>query len=568
MRYLTLASDYDGTLARDGVVDEQTVEALDRLIASGRKLILVTGRELADLQSVFTRLDLFARVVAENGAVLYNPATREKKILAERPSESFVENLRKRGVKNISVGDVIVATWQPFEREALDAIRDAGLELQVIFNKDAVMILPSGVNKMTGLCSALEELKLSPHNVIGIGDAENDHAFLSSCERSVAVANAIDALKERADFVTAAARGAGVSELIDKLIENDASDIARKRDGESILLGKTSSQEVRLAGYGRNLLVCGESGGGKSTFVTGLVERIMEKKYQVCLIDPEGDYENLPGCRTVGDEKRPPSIEHFKQILLEPAAQVVVNLVGVASDDRTVYFSSLIAELQNVRVNTGRPHWIVIDEAHHVLPHEWALTQAALPEELTNVVLITVHPEHVSPAALRRINTIAVFGRAPRKLMEQFARLVDVEIPDCETADLPRGEALLWLVGDRQIVRLKTESAHTEHDRHRRKYAEGQIDDKRRFRFRGPHGRMDLAVQNLNMFVQVAEGIDAETWEFHLRRGDYSNWFRNTLQDPELADRIEAVEKESDLPETESRKKIRDAIREKYTAPS
>ena len=48
----------------------------------------------------------------------------------------------------------------------------------MIFNKGAVMILPSGVNKATGLAAALEELGLSPHNVVGVGDAENDHAFL------------------------------------------------------------------------------------------------------------------------------------------------------------------------------------------------------------------------------------------------------------------------------------------------------------------------------------------------------------------------------------------------------
>jgi HAD superfamily hydrolase (TIGR01484 family) len=206
MRYLALASDYDGTLAQDGVVASAAIQALERLIHSGRKLILVTGRELPDLQSVFPRLDLFERVVAENGALLYNPATREKQTLAERPAQSFLDDLRSRGIANMSVADVIIGTWHPYERHAIEAIRESGLELQIIFNKDAVMILPSGVNKMTGLSAALRELKLSRHNVIGIGDAENDHAFLENCECSVAVANSIPALKDRADFVTVGAR--------------------------------------------------------------------------------------------------------------------------------------------------------------------------------------------------------------------------------------------------------------------------------------------------------------------------------------------------------------------------
>jgi HAD superfamily hydrolase (TIGR01484 family) len=568
MRYLALASDYDGTLAHDGVVDEQTIQAVERLIRSGRKLILVTGRELPDLQSVFPRMDLCERVVAENGAVLYNPATREKTVLAERPPDSFIASLRNRGVTNMSAGDVVVATWHPFEQKVLDVIRETGLELQVIFNKDAVMILPSGTNKMTGLCSALQELKLSQHNVIAVGDAENDHAFLSGCECAVAVANAIPALKERADYVTEKPRGAGVATLIDKLVENDASEIRPKCDIDPILAGKSPSGEVRLPAYESNLLICGQSGSGKSTLVIGLLERIMDKKYQICLIDPEGDYENLPGCRTVGDEKRPPSIEHVKQVLDDPAAQIVVNLVGVSANDRPEYFSSLIGELQECRLHAGRPHWLVIDEAHHVMPREWAFTKTALPEELSNMVLITVHPDHVSEAALRRINTVLVVGREPRKLMDEFRKVAGIPVPDSETQDLERGKALLWQVNERKVIRFQTEPSRTEHMRHRRKYAEGKLEDERQFRFRGPENKMDLPIQNLSMFVQVAQGIDAETWKFHLHRGDYSNWFRKSLKDPELADQIAAVEKDSKLPDKESRERIKEAILQKYTAPA
>src|SRR3989440_7604012 len=199
MRYLALACDYDGTIAGDGVVNETTVAALERLRSSGRKLILVTGRELDDLQRVFSRFDLFDRVVAENGALLYCPETRAEKTLGDRPPDDFVRELKQRGVGPISVGRVIVATWHPHENTVLEVIRDLGLELQVIFNKGAVMVLPSGVNKATGLSAALAELGLSPHNVVGIGDAENDHAFMRLCECAVAVSNALPMVKERAD---------------------------------------------------------------------------------------------------------------------------------------------------------------------------------------------------------------------------------------------------------------------------------------------------------------------------------------------------------------------------------
>src|SRR5207248_7333948 len=196
---------------------------LQEVRKSGRKLILVTGRELDDLIKVFPRIDLFDRVVAENGALLYRPATREERPLAQRPPDEFWQQLIKRGADRVSVGRAIVATWRPHEKTAVELIRDLGLELQITFNKGAVMILPSGVNKATGLKVALTELGLSPHNVVGVGDAENDHAFLSLCECSVAVENALTTLKERVDWVTSASHGDGTVELIQALVITDLS---------------------------------------------------------------------------------------------------------------------------------------------------------------------------------------------------------------------------------------------------------------------------------------------------------------------------------------------------------
>ncbi len=221
MHYLVLACDYDGTLASDGQVDEQTVAALKRVRDSGRQLILVTGRQLDDLLQVFPHVDLFERVVAENGALLYRPASDEEQTLGDCPPEKFIRVLRDRGVDPIVVGRVIVATWHPHETTVVETIRDLGLELQVIFNKGAVMVLPSSVNKASGFMVALNELGVLPEQAVGVGDAENDHAFLDLCGYSVAVANALPAVKERADLVTTGERGAGVVELIDKLMTCD-----------------------------------------------------------------------------------------------------------------------------------------------------------------------------------------------------------------------------------------------------------------------------------------------------------------------------------------------------------
>ena len=246
MRYHALACDYDGTIAWDGEVSQDAILALQEVRKSGRKLILVTGRELDDLINVFPRIDLFDRVVAENGALLYRPATREERPLAHRPPDEFWQQLIKRGADRVSVGRVIVATWRPHEKTAVELIRDLGLELQIIFNKGAVMILPSGVNKATGLKVALTELGLSPHNVVGIGDAENDHAFLALCECSVAVENALDTLKERVDWVTKQGHGAGTIELIQALVATDLSYLEDRLRHKLVLGTGQDGEEVSI----------------------------------------------------------------------------------------------------------------------------------------------------------------------------------------------------------------------------------------------------------------------------------------------------------------------------------
>jgi HAD superfamily hydrolase (TIGR01484 family) len=221
MQSYVLACDYDGTLAQHGKVDPETVAALERFAATGRRLVLVTGRELEELKHIFPELNIFHNVVVENGAVLYRPKTDEVRDLCAAPPVTFIARLKSKGVAPMSVGRVIVATWRPHETVVLQAIRDLGLEMQVIFNKDAVMVLPSGVNKATGLKAALTELGLTPSQAVGVGDAENDHTFLSECGLSAAVANALPAIKKEVNVVLQGDHGAGVRELIEKVLKED-----------------------------------------------------------------------------------------------------------------------------------------------------------------------------------------------------------------------------------------------------------------------------------------------------------------------------------------------------------
>jgi HAD superfamily hydrolase (TIGR01484 family) len=218
MPILALACDYDETLASQGKVAPPALQALLQLKESGGKIILVTGRQLGDLQEVFPEVHLFDFVVAENGALLYRPAARQSRSLAEPPAEDFVKKLRERGVQPLAAGRVIVATVQQHYQAVQRVIAEMNLDLEIIFNRESLMVLPRGLNKATGLKLALEELQVPAGSVVGVGDAENDAAFLELCGFSAAVANAIPSIKEMADMVTTHDHGAGVAEVINKVI--------------------------------------------------------------------------------------------------------------------------------------------------------------------------------------------------------------------------------------------------------------------------------------------------------------------------------------------------------------
>lgn len=217
MKFSCLACDYDGTIAHDGKVAPSTVASLERFAASGGKLLLVTGREMRDLLQIFPEIAMFDCVVAENGALLYDPATQKERLLAPPPSEILVNELRRRGIQ-MSVGRAIIATWRPNVQDATDAIRETKQDVRVILNKNAVMILPKGVDKASGLRVALSNLRIAAEDVVGVGDAENDLDFLAICGAGVAVANALPELKSKVAYVTRGDHGAGVEELIDQLL--------------------------------------------------------------------------------------------------------------------------------------------------------------------------------------------------------------------------------------------------------------------------------------------------------------------------------------------------------------
>ncbi|MBY0357282.1 MAG: HAD-IIB family hydrolase [Candidatus Obscuribacterales bacterium] len=568
MHYHVLACDYDGTLAHNGKVSGEHIAALYKLRASGRKLILVTGRQLSDLLQVMPDLNVFDRVVAENGGLLYNPKTHEERLLTAPASTALFSTLKSLRVEPLSAGQTIIATWQPHEATVLKAIRELGLELEIIFNKGAVMVLPSGINKATGLQAALTDLELSEHNAIAIGDAENDHAMFSLCELSVAVNNAIPSVKQHADFIVSGHHGHGVSELVEMIINNDCASISKQSRKHQIVLGLDDNElPVNLDNCSSTVLICGPSGSGKTSAAIAIVEQLVESKYQFCLIDPERDFDHFEGAVVLGNSVRPPSVEEVVQLIQSPDQNVIVSLLGLAMTDRPAFFAALLPHLQELKARTGRPHWTVVDEAHYLLPSAWNQAYDR-SQMLDGMLLITVHPDHVAKPVLKMVDTFVIVGSDKSETISAFCSAVEESEPLLEERKDSARQNVVWFRSkDTVPVYVRPWRSKREHHRHQRKYAEGNLGAYHSFYFRGASGRLNLCANNLLMFLHLANGIDDDTWLYHLRRHDYSRWFRYSIKDARLSAEVEPVENDFNLSPGASRDRIKHMIEARYSPP-
>src|SRR5262249_30903748 len=314
-------------------------------------------------------------------------------------------------------------------------IKDHGLELQVIFNKGAVMILPAGVNKATGLAAALTRMGLSPHNAIGVGDAENDHALLALCECGVAVANALPTLKEAADFVTTGARGAGVTELIGALLRDDLASHEAELTRHHILLGLDQhEEEVRIRPYGETLLLTGPTGSGKSELAATLLQGLYEARYSFCAVDSASIYEEIPGVVSLGWTDRAPSVQEVLKLFRRPDHSGVINLSGLPLERRKSFFDELLPRLMELRAHTGRPHWLVIDSEH--APAQGQLT--------SSVLQITIRPNLLAPSALAAVNLLLATGDSPERMIREFCQMTGMPAPGMDPVSLRVGEVLAW----------------------------------------------------------------------------------------------------------------------------
>jgi hydroxymethylpyrimidine pyrophosphatase-like HAD family hydrolase len=564
-----LAVDYDGTIAHDGHVSDSTVAALRSVKESGRKLLLVTGREKADLQIIFPHFDLFDWMVLENGALLIEPETGERETIGKPPPSDFIRALEEKGVP-VNLGKVILASWEPHEQTILETIKELGLDLQVIFNKGAVMVLPAGVNKATGLMRALGKMGLSPINVAGVGDAENDHAFLNICGCSAATANALPKLKERVDIVLQGDHGKGVEELIEAMLNDDLLAWSDRLGRHSVRIGKTDEGErIEIPPFGANVLIAGTSGGGKSTLTTGLMERLVDHNLQFCIIDPEGDHSSFDEAMILGSSKRPPSTDEVVHFFDNAERSAIVDLLGQPLQERPHFFLSLLPRLLQRREETARPHWIIVDEAHHMLPGPWDFASHPFPKDIERMMYITLLPSNLPDSILKTVDIIIAVGNEPENIVADFCKAAGEDMPEMPEMELEKGTAMVWMRGMRKLpVKVRLPENRSKHRRHSRKYAEGELSPERSFYFRGPEGKLNIRAQNVYLFLQIAEGVDEETIMHHARQHDFSTWFIDHAKDEHVGKEIRLLEDSKDLTRDKVIEGMRAIIEEHYTLPS
>lgn len=415
MRYVVLAAGFDGTLARDGRCDVRCIDALRQLSATGRKLILVTGRELRRLLEMFPEARLFDYIVAENGAVLHRTATRQSEILGQAPPEILLQELRRQHVAPLSVGSSIISTKAEHLDAAGEALRKLKLHMdyELVTNDDTLLILPPGIDKATGMNEALRELGLSRHNLVAIGNAENDLPMLAWAEHAVVVSNAAESIKQVADRVTDGAYCDGFLELSRDLIATDlATSVPRRR----VVLGKgEDGSEVTLSPCQDSVLVTGADEGARAMICNRLLEQLMQQDYQCCVIgadrnvpvaSPRGAFATMSSW---GDAHEAPRLTDVLTAFEIPTHSLEINLASLPSETRPVFVDALLLQLQALHDRAGRPHCILIHHAHHFLTGSQAANAIRRLSEVT-MIYSTADAEQLPAGVLADVKLTIAAG--------------------------------------------------------------------------------------------------------------------------------------------------------------
>jgi len=554
VRFKVLALDYDGTVAQADTLDPQVREALDDLRRQDIVVVLVTGRILEDLRRVAGDLRFVDAVVAENGAVIEFPDTGYMPASSPPPPEAFVQALRHKGIVHHAGRSVVEADANDAVG-ILEILRRLELPLALAFNRGRVMVLPQAVSKATGLRKALAILRLSPHNAVAIGDAENDHELLRVCEVGVAVEWGSEALKASADYVLPGEGPEAVAAYIRALANRRRLPLPISTRRRLLVGQQDDGRPLALAVRGRNILVAGNPRSGKS-WVTGLLcEQLILDGYCVCILDPEGDYvslEALPGVVVFGGADPLPRPRDLLRALRHPDVSIVVDLSHAAHEEKVAYLRATLPLLATLRRRTGLPHRIVVDEAHYFL-HDPDVTEL-LDLDLNGYTLVTYRASKLHPDVLAATHGIIVTCESDphevRALVE-LCRTCEGQMPAGEwerlLGGLAVGEAVaLPITEEAEGVarRLRLAPRLTPHVRHQAKYVDIPVPDGRAFVFSRGGDPIGIRTPTLRAFIEILDRTPADVLAGHADRHDFSRWIADVFGDHPLAETIRRLEGE------------------------
>ncbi len=575
MKFSVLALDYDGTIAREGVLDPEVRAAIADVRAQGITVVIVSGRTLSDLQRVAGDLGFVNAVVAENGAVLCF-RNGHSRLLGQPLPELFLAELKRRGIA-FSTGQCIVEADASFAQSILAVIRELELPLVLLFNRSRLMVLRQSVSKATGLRAALSALRLSAHNAIGIGDAENDHDLLMACELGVAVCWGSRALQAVADEVLQGDGPSAVATYIRQAARTGRlpPDLLRRH---SITVGTAADgHTVALPIRGYDVLITGGPQSGKS-WATGLLcELYILQGYCVWVVDPEGDYstlESLPGVVLMGGGTSPPASGELEQALRYPDISVVVDLSRVSFQERHDYLNSLLPMLASHRRSTGLPHRIVIDEAHYFLNAPNVLQ--LLDFDLGAYTLVTYRPSDLYPELRKAIDYVAATRVTDPRSLDALVAMSDGGAsagPELKkvlpSLSLNQAAILPGPLTGGKLVPFKLLPRLTLHVRHRVKYFDVSVSEKQGFVFTSNGNAVRAPARSLREFVSAATSLPPEVLDGHAKRGDFSRWILDEFRDHTLSSRIRKVEEQYRLGHIRNLGHALAAlVRERYDLPS
>jgi hypothetical protein len=428
------------------------------------------------------------------------------------------------------------------------ALESAAVTRDLVYNRAALMLVPTGISKGKGLENVLRSLGLSFHDVLGFGDAENDLALFEACGWAACPANGVPVLQERADWVFPGEDGEGVAAAITgPLLNGELSGRASPRHRIALGWVAETSEPLSIPARDVNVLIHGDPLSGKSWLAGALIERLAVARYAVCVIDPEGDYRvlaSLPGMTWAEVQDQASLEEILVKFERDPGACVIVDLSALPHEPKQELIETALEWIGDSRGRSGLPHWVILDEAHYSLHREGVADEAAgLAGK--GFCLATYRPSWLRDSTARQLDVFVLARTTAREELAFLRARLGAE-PGAAAAlatlpDLPEGKFIVIEPGETPLTFVAAPRA-TAHVRHLRKYVDSLVPFPERFVFRGAGGSVVAEAQSLHDFRRAVATVDAHVLGHHAGLGDFSRWVLDVFSDRQLGRHLRKTE--------------------------